>query len=98
MLIPREHWHRHIGYPVVVHTTHGHYCGQLHGITNSHVIVNGHRLASTAADKGLQATTLAQEADPAIELAYYYNPAALAIPIVGIVGITALGLAAMGLW
>lgn len=97
MLIPREHWHTHIGRPVVVHTVSGHYRGHLQHITPQHIVLHGHRLAAgTGEDPNI--TTLDAAPEPSVTPAYYYNPAVLAIPLAGIMGITALGLTAMGLW
>lgn len=97
MLVPRSHWHTHIGRPVVVHTIAGHYRGHLQSITPQHVVLHGYRLAS-GADEDPEITTLDAAQGPSITFAYFYNPAVLAIPLAGIMGITALGLAAMGLW
>lgn len=97
MMIPRTHWHRYVGHPVLVHCTMGIYRGHLHGVSNTHLILHGYRLASAESSDNRELTTLDQ-AVPATLEHVYYPAAALALPLVAIVGVTALGLGAMAMW
>lgn len=99
MFIPRHHWHRHIGRHVIVHTRSGVYHGRLQGLTDTHMHLQGTRLASAAKTDDLSWHTLegAAEASPISELVYFPG-AALAIPLAAVAGVTALGLGAMAGW
>ncbi len=98
MMIPRAHWQHFVGRPVLVHTTAGAYRGHLHGFSNTHLFLHGHSLAAATAFESSALTTLDQ-ATPALLMEQVYFPgAALAVPLAAVVGITAIGLGAMGAW
>ncbi len=96
-MIPRTHWHHYIGHPVLVHCMTGTYRGHLVGLSSTHLHLHGYQMASY--DEGTEShmTTLNLLPESPVELSYYPG-AALALPVVAIVGITALGLGAMGAW
>lgn len=98
MMIPRTHWHHYVGRPILAYTQTGTYCGHLQRITDTHLHLAGTRLAGGSTIKSEEEVcTLSQSADPLIEPVYFPG-AALAIPLAAIVGVTALGLGAMGAW
>jgi len=94
MFIPRERWHHHVGNPVLVHTYTGRYCGYLHGITGSYLHINGHRLVADNAMSDRELRTLADSCAGTTDLVFY-GGAGLAIPLLAVAGITAIGLGAM---
>ncbi|MCY0876707.1 MAG: hypothetical protein OWT28_10640 [Firmicutes bacterium] len=99
MFIPRHQWHRHVGRHVLVHTRSGVYHGRLQGITDTHMHLQGTRLASTAKDEALLLKTLETSSEVRHEPDLVYFPgAAMAIPLAAVAGVTALGLGAMAGW
>ncbi|WP_143216070.1 hypothetical protein [Ferroacidibacillus organovorans] len=81
---------------------HGSFHGHVQGVTATHLLMHGHRLASYDASESPNVSILT---DPTITkheketpTHVYFPGAALAVPLFAIAGVTALGLGAMGAW
>ncbi len=96
-MLPRNQWHTLIGQPVLVHTTMGTYRGHLHRVTGTHIHLLGHRLVSASNLDERSVAKLTEVQSGVVDLVYYPG-AALALPLAAIVGVTVLGLGAMGGW